>query len=150
MATRVDVSDYVELIKRIRGLGDKKLQRRLNAKLRRATGPMGRRIIEAGARKMPRHGGLAHLVFMNGRASTSLLPGGVRLNLRNRSASLSALNRGILRHPVFARTDKTRDEWKWISQDVPAEAFSDALADMSDEASAALKIAMDEVARELG
>lgn len=150
MVASVDASQYLDLVKRLKGLDDKKVQRMLRKRLRDAVGPVGRRIIEKGAEQMPSHGGLQHLIQQYGRPRTALMPAGVRLDLRNAKASLAALNRGILRHPVFARADRERKDWAWTQQSVPEEAFSAALEDLAPELQPNLAKVMGDIMKELG
>lgn len=150
MPVEVDASQYTELVKQVRALGDQKLKRSMMARLRKAAAPMGRTIIERGAAHMPARGGFRALLLSTGRSTVTPLTSGVRLNLRSSRSTLRALDRGYLRHPVFARWYRLRDLWAWANTAVPPEAFTTAFAHMSDEARQALVDAMGDISRELG
>src|SRR4249919_2935090 len=129
--------------------GDKALQKRLRTGLQAAAKPLSERVVKEGAAGMPARGGLrARLESARGGVTASLAGRTVAVSIRiaNREKdSLSALNSGLLRHPVF----KTG---AWTSQRVPAgtydEAFKRGAPEATDRVNAEIAKALDEIARE--
>lgn len=136
----VDAADYVRLAKALRGV-DKKAARAFRKRLREAAGPIGRIIVETGSEGMPSRGGLRARLQAS-RPGVSMTGSGVGINLR-KGANFSALNRGILRHPVFGGPG-------WAQQDVPADAYTAALQHLPPETRARLTGVMADIIKELG
>jgi hypothetical protein len=116
--------------------GDKVLRRHVGAALRGIAKPLGKRVLSRGAAKLPRRGGLADRVADGGKVGVSANLTGrtpqVLLRLQDKAGyQLAAMNRGQLRHPVFARGAKFGDgargrkAWTWVSQTIPPNAFTE-------------------------
>lgn len=110
---------------------EKDLRRGVRRAIREAAKPLAVAVIERGAERAPHRGGLservkqaAPLVTINGV--------GVVLNMRNKSrTNLSALDRGYVRHPVFAHGDD-RKAWTWVRQQTDTvDAFTDAFKELA-------------------
>lgn len=101
--------------------GDKALQKRVRTALQSAAKPLAADMIRAGAEKMPRRGGLAARIAASRGGVTVSLRGkttSVSIRLSNRQKdSLRGLDAGTVRHPVYGRGT-------WVSQRVPAHAFT--------------------------
>ncbi len=145
----IDAEDYTRMMAKLKTI-DKKVAAAYRKRLRYAAGPIGRLVLERGAEKMPRRGGLAARL-MRQPVSTSVRGAGLDIWLGKRNKSqISRMNRGTFRHPVWADAkNKTRDEWAWVNQDVPAGAFSEALKAIGPEATARVKGVMDDIMKEL-
>jgi hypothetical protein len=148
MAERVSAEDYKKLQAAIKGL-DKKIARIYRKRIKEAAGPIGRLVLEFGAEKMPHRGGLA--AYLEGsKVAVSARATGADLWLGSKKKSqISLLNKGLLRHPVWGRGDRTRKQWGWSTQKVPAEAFSEALNHLPPEATHRLNAVMTDIIKEL-
>lgn len=105
--TRVEIrgaEQFDRLARRLREAGDKDLRRELYAALNRSTKPV-RGQVKANARAiLPQRGGAARLVARSSvttRGKAGKHPS-VRIVAKN-GINLYAVNRGILRHPLFGR-----------------------------------------------
>jgi len=71
---------------------------------------------------LPTHGGVDRLV-----AGSDLRVvrrrGQVALRATNKRNIRRMNDQGILRHPVWARSDKPRSQWRWVDQRVPSKWF---------------------------
>lgn len=127
---RVTAADYVKLQAAIKELTDKKLAASLRKRLREAAYPIGRHVLEKGGNQMPRRGGLAERVRRN-TVTVSQTKSGAFVWAGKRGvdrSQIARMNRGLFRHPVWADTlNKTREQWAWVNQTVPAGAFTAAL-----------------------
>jgi hypothetical protein len=128
--------------------GEKDLQKRVRDGLRLAAKPLAADVVRSGAARMPNRGGL--------RARIAAARGGVTVGLGGRNVSVSirvtdrqkdsikGLDTGTLRHPVYGRG-------AWVSQQVPAHAFTDAFNANRHHAETAVNTAvqkaLDDVAR---
>lgn len=121
--------DFDRIANELRAAADRKLQRRVAYAIAKIARPIGREVLEEGASEMPQRGGLADRVAASKVGVSSWFRGQtsfIAIRFRN-SIRLKGLNRGYLRHPVFADSAETRDEWTWVSQSVPGQAFTKAL-----------------------
>lgn len=102
---------------------DKVIQKRLRTGLQAAAKPLAERVVREGAEKMPGRGGLRARIAASRPGITAALGGrtvSVSVRIANRQKdALGGLDSGTLRHPVY----KTG---RWVTQSVPADAFSDA------------------------
>jgi len=111
------------------------------------------KIEESARQKIPKRGGfqakfIPSLRLRVQQRNTGRYPG-VRL-VANYPGRISRIDQGFLRHPIFPDTEtKTRDEWDWLSQKIPAGFFTDPIkADLA-EVRASVEDAMDRVARQI-
>jgi len=158
--TKVDLDAYKAAAKKVKA-ADEQLQREFRAKLRDVAKPLGEQVIVEGAEEMPSRGGLKDRL-MKGRATVNASSLRVALSLANSSGvHLEPINRGKLRHPVFASHQATkraakqtalaangtlkgvslrkavnkvrRKGWSWVGQDVPAGTYDKAFEGHKDE-----------------
>lgn len=107
--------------KRFKAAGGPALRRELLRGIRESNKPTIARIRESAADKLPHAGGLAEEVSSNRIGTRTRLTGrsaGVRITMTGR-ISLSSLNAGRLRHPVFGNRSV------WVQQTVPAHWYDD-------------------------
>lgn len=140
--------DFTRFAAALKEAGDKELSKAVGKALRTEAKPLGEKVVQAGAERMPHRGGLSALIAQSRvsvRFSQSRNPS-VTLALTDKSGhDLRSLDRGVLRHPVFLRKrtglfrrktgrGKTghvlggtdRKGWTWTAQRVPAGAFTEA------------------------
>lgn len=158
--TKVDLDAYKAAAKRVKA-ADEQLQRDFRAKLRDVAKPLGEQVIVEGAEEMPSRGGLRERL-KTGRATVNASSLRVTLSLASSSGvHLEPINRGKLRHPVFAAHQATkrsakqtalasdgtlkgvslrkavnkvrRKGWAWVGQDVPAGTYDKAFEGHKDE-----------------
>lgn len=125
MSARADGRDFKRAAAALKGLGDKDVRKAVAKGFREVAKPVGQSMVRAGAGAMPKRGGFAAQVARSsvtvGTAIVGMNPR-VDIRLRNRAGySLRPLDRGQLRHPVFARAGRPR---VWVRQSVPAGAFT--------------------------
>lgn len=144
--------DLQKIADELREAGDKKLARKVGAAIRKAAKPAGQTALRAGAYDMPGRGGLRSKLLESKIGVSAWLRSQralVEVKLRN-PVDLRALDRGILRHPVFADPEKTRKQWTWVRQEVREGAFSGPFERQADkvrgEALEAAQDVLDEVA----
>lgn len=156
MTLRIEGTDDLQKVAdALKEAGDKDLQKRISGALRSEAKPLGLRVLRRGAEEMPHRGGLSARVAGEGRVGVSSALRGrvasVSVILRNKGVDLKSMDAGILRHPVFGRADRSRKEWAWTRQSVPAGAFRRAFdAEAAEVQKAAVKAAqdvLDDVAR---
>lgn len=131
--------------------GDKVLQKRLRSGLQAAAKPLAEQVVREGSQSMPARGGLrARVAASKGAVTASLAARRVAVSIRATNSqrdALGAMDSGSLRHRVFGRGP-------WVSQHVPAHAFSDAFERGAPLAEARLRLemqkALEEIAREAG
>lgn len=157
------------LYKAVKETGDKELRKELLGGIRKATKPLPQAIKGAARSKLPSSGGLASLI---GRASitsrtrttfSSQHDVGVRLIGQSERPSsksdrkgkkgqekppsryhdMAALDRGILRHPLFGNRKH------WFSQDIEPGFWTNTINHHADETERAIRRAMDHVAKKL-
>lgn len=149
MAEFVSAEDYVRLQKKLKDV-DRKVARAIRKRIREAVGPIGRHVLEYGIEKMPARGGLQAYLKGHSPISTSMRSSGVDIWLGSKKKSqISLLNRGLLRHPVWGRDDRTRKQWGWSTQEVPEAAFSEALQNLPSDVQHRLELVMINVMKEL-
>jgi|SRR5882672_6953658 len=146
---------------RVEGRGLRELQRKLKAtndgkvilrELNKEMRDIGRELIpvarEANRENLPRGGGLNERVAdypMRAVMSSSKSDTGVRIV----GKGMRAADRGFIRHPVYARPDKARSEWTWVTQRVRPSGATDALRASAPKIRPALVRAMDRAAKRL-
>lgn len=138
--SQISAEDYKRFAAKMK-TADRAVARGVRKRIRAAAGPIGRIIIETGSEGMPARGGL-RARLMAARPTISMTGMAASINLR-RGADFSSLNRGILRHPLFGHGP-------WQQQDVPAEAYTSAMANLPPAASADFENVMVDVMKELG
>lgn len=105
---------------------DAELRKEMHKGFRDAAKPMLPVIREGIRQDYPQRGGLA-AKMAKAPAKTQYLTGrdpGVRITVKGLQIKLGEVY-GLIRHPVFADPDKTRREWTWVSQKIPANQIQD-------------------------
>jgi hypothetical protein len=99
---------------------------------------------------LPKRGGLNRVVA--GQVVTEQkTPNSVKVFMvgKKRMRELLRLDRGLVRHPVYADPAKTRKQWKWVNQAVPQRFWSRPVKQREDAIKAAVRAAVDELAWKL-
>lgn len=141
------------LARALKNADEKVLLRELRKGVRTPLLALLPKIEESARQKIPRRGGfqaqfIPSLRLKVQQRNTGRYPG-VRL-VANYPGRISRIDQGFLRHPIFPDTaTKTRDEWDWMSQKIPAGFFTDPIkADLA-EVRASVEDALDRVARQV-
>ena len=111
---------FAVLAKRLKELGDKELSREFSRSITAATRPLVRGIRQSARDTLPHAGGLAARVAktpIRTQRRTSSRTAGVRIVGRD-PYNIANLDKGRLRHPVFADSSKPRKQWTWVNQRV--------------------------------
>ena len=100
---------------------------------------------------LPKKGGLNKLVAARVVPKTKRSPGSIQVFADGRQGlkELSRIDRGLLRHPVFADPDKSRKDWKWVSQKVNKRFWSRPVELRADEIKKAVTAALEQLARRI-
>jgi hypothetical protein len=118
MEVKVTGADQLHKVyKDIREVGDKELRLALTRAIREATAPTKALIKEQQLAVLPKRGGLNVAVARNrisNRVRMSMKDPGVQITI-TADYDVGAINRGKVRHPVFARKGKKRT---WVTQEV--------------------------------
>lgn len=121
-------------------LAGAQLRTEIRAALRAPAKPLIAEVIRQGSEKMPATNGLrAHIAQAKGGVTISLLGKTVKVSLAAKSDqgyALAKIDDGIVKHPVFGNRKV------WVSQDVPAHAFTDVFYEKSPEVVGELEITM--------
>lgn len=147
--------DFDRIARALKEAADKDLQKAVSGALRDVAKPLGVEVLEEAADEFPHAGGFAAYLANKGKVLVSNnLRGRVAATeviFRNKGVQFGSLNKGHLRHPVWARSTETRREWTWVDQNVPSGAFTRAFEKRASRArEAALEAAqgvLDQVAR---
>lgn len=157
----VDVQGVDQLKRLGRGLkafDDRKFKNAVSRQLRTVVKPFGDAAKEHAREILPKRGGLNHIVDtarVGVRTTTSGRYTGVSITMRkNKSGSskqrdLVNLDAGSLRHPVFGRPDRTRKQWTWVNQKVPAGFWTTPMRAQAPAAQRALMPVLDEVIKQV-
>lgn len=136
----ISADDYKRFAAKLK-TADRAVARGIRKRIRDAAGPIGRIIIETGSEGMPSRGGL-RARLMASRPQVGMAGSMASINLR-KGANFASLNRGVLRHPLFG------NRGRWYAQDVPAGAYTAALANLPPGARDNLTRVMVDVMKEL-
>lgn len=125
MTVRVDVSDFDRFGRSLRAAA-RDVDGRVRKSMRESGGDVGPKMRDAGARAMPRRGGLAGIVQdaevvvteRGGFGGDAKVEVGLSSHI-----NLANLDRGTVYHPVFG------NRGVWVAQAVPAGKFSQAARD---------------------
>lgn len=106
----------------------KTIRRRLSKAIRDQASEITDDQRKAVAKEMPKRGGLAATLEAQGRysvrTSLSARSTGVTIVDSWKGHDMKAIDSGDIRHPVYARADRTRKQWTWVAQLVPAGTMS--------------------------
>lgn len=129
--------------------GGKELRTRIRKAMQEAAKPLAVEVRDKGAAKMPHRGGLSGRIAaaragVSLTASTRSTAVAIRLGTREKY-DLRSMDLGRLRHPTYGHRP-------WVSQTVPAgaftEPFQDGSTDVRNRVSAEVARLLDEIARE--
>lgn len=131
---------------------DAAMRRAINKALRTAASPVGIDTLVEASSKFPSRGGLRDSIrsgkatatgalVSRGSVRSSNMNVSIRLTVKGQDGkkfSLGFMNSGTIRHPVFGNRNV------WVSQQVPADAFTDAFNEQLPEAQEALYAAINQ------
>lgn len=148
---RVDAEEFGQFADSVRGV-EQDVRRALGKALREVAKPTGKDVVRIGSVGMPSRGGLRSRLAGAKVGVLASLGGSspkVTLKLGDKgSADLTSLDRGELRHPVFARSGRPK---VWTRQSVKAGTYSKAFEGMAprlrDELYTAAQEVLDDIAR---
>jgi hypothetical protein len=130
------VEQLAALSKALKAAGDKELQSELSKGISAATRPMINSVKQSARAQLPQRGGLAKRVAATS-IRTSRTRQGVRLRARNANLKgLAAIDRGIVRHPVFGNRNE------WVTQRVNPGFWTEPLEASAPEARREIEAAM--------
>lgn len=123
------LGQFYELSKALKAAGDTGMRNALNKELRTRTKPLIKQTRQAARNALPSRGGLANsiarapqrIVVRTGRTQGDA---GVRIVVGASKSGARGANRGVVRHPVFAREGGDR---VWVEQKVPSGWFDETL-----------------------
>lgn len=115
-------ADFIKAARALNEAGDRELRKAVYKGFRTAAMPLGQHMVEGLAADMPRRGGLQARIAQSKPSIRNATTGNnprVVITLRSPAGTkLKPLDEGNLRHPVFAKGDKSG--WRWATQSVPA------------------------------
>ena len=150
-ALDVDASDYKAFAQRLKA-ADRKVASGLRRRVRDASKPLAEAVAKDGPEGLPESGGLADWL-RQAKPSLSMTQTRVAIKLtgmvgtRTRKTSdLNAINRGRLRHPVYARPGRKAG---WTNQRVAAGTYDAAIDTHGAEALEDIARVLDDVMKEI-
>ena len=151
-ALNVDTSDYKAFAVKLKG-AERTVKNSLRKRLRDAGKPLAEAVAEDGPEGLPSSGGLADWLRSSAKPSLSMTATRLAVKLTGgtgsrtgRTSDLGAINRGRLRHPVYARPGRRAG---WANQGVTAGTYDKAIEKHADEALPEIEKVLDDVMREL-
>lgn len=114
--------NFYALSKALKHAGQTDLRKRLHKGLREAVKEVMPEAEKRLADALPYAQGRSKPVRQVAQVKTGRDPGvtvGVRFGSKRSTNARLANSKGLIRHPVFADGQKTRDEWMWVNQSVP-------------------------------
>lgn len=150
-ALDVDTAEYKAFAQRLKA-ADRKVANGLRARVREAGKPLAEAIAQDGPEGLPEAGGLAEWL-RGAKPGLSMTQTRVAIKLtgltgmRTRKTSdLNAINRGRLRHPVYAQPGRKAG---WVNQLVPAGTYDAAIEKHGDAALEEIAHVLDDIMREI-
>ncbi len=150
--------DFRALSRALKDAGAKDLTRELSRAISAAARPVRDEARASARAHLPRAGGLAEYVagasFRTQRKTSARNPS-ITISLSRRQAqgpgkiNLYGMDRGKFRHPVHARSTETRDQWKWVTQQVDPGWWSEVVAKLADRSRNQIDASMRIIARKL-
>lgn len=125
---------------------DKKVAAGMRKGLRNVAQPLGDTVGLEGAAKMPHAGGLSGYLATNARPTVSLTGKDILIRLQDKRGgiALKAMDRGMLRHPLYGLRST------WVLQSVPESAWTDPFVAHKDQAVEAVRVEVQKVLNNLG
>ncbi len=150
-ALDVDASDYKAFAQRLKA-ADRKVASGLRRRVRDAAKPLGDAIAKDGPEGLPSSGGLADwlrqakpgLSMTQTRMAIKLT--GAKGSRTGKTSDLNAINRGRLRHPVYAQPGRKAG---WANQPVQAGTYDAAIDTHGAEALEDIARVLDDVMKEI-
>ena len=150
-ALTVDTDDYKAFAQRLKA-ADRKVASGLRRRVRDASKPLAEAVAKDGPEGLPESGGLADWL-RQAKPSLSMTQTRVAIKLtglkgsRTQKASdLNAINRGRLRHPVYAQPGRKAG---WVNQPVQAGTYDAAIDTHGAEALEDIARVLDDVMKEI-
>lgn len=140
------------LSKALREAGEKDLDRELLRAQQAAVSQVIPAVQESARGRLPARGGLNERVATSPMRVARRLGGanpGVRLIARSKDNIRRIDVAGVVRHPVFADSDRPREAWAWVDQQVPPGYFREPTEAARPDIQRASEQALDEVARRI-
>lgn len=143
----VDTGDYRAFAQRLKA-ADRKVASSLRARVREAGKPLAEAIAQDGPEGLPESGGLADwlraakpgLSMTQTRVAIKLT--GLTGTRTRKTSDLNAINRGRLRHPVWAQPGRKAG---WANQQVPAGTYDAAIEKHAETALDSIQRVLDDV-----
>lgn len=132
-----------DLKRKMKALDRKDLNRALNKGLREGAKPAADRVPDAARRGLPQRGGLAERIASK-KARVSVTQTGVRIVVKGTDAK--ATDKGVLRHPVFAREGAPRT---WVIQQIKPGWFTDEMRRAAPIVRPRIRAALDDFAEKV-
>lgn len=149
MEIKVEGADQLHKVyKEINALGAKDLRKQLTKAIREATAPTKTLIKERELAKLPKKGGLAKTTARNrisNRVRMSQRDPGVSINIIA-DYDVGAMNRGRLRHPVFARKGQ---KVRWVNQKIEPGIITEPIDETKPQVQEAIKMELQKIANHL-
>ena len=150
-ALDVDASDYKAFAQRLKA-ADRKVASGLRRRVRDASKPLAEAVAKDGPEGLPESGGLADwlrqakpsLSMTQTRAAIKLT--GLKGSRTQKTSDLNAINRGRLRHPVYAQPGRKAG---WANQPVQAGTYDAAIDTHGAEALEDIARVLDDVMKEI-
>ena len=149
----VDAAEFERIGAQIKAAG-RDLQKVTRKVIGTAAKSAMRDVVKDGSAAMPQRGGLAARLAQS---KVAYYPtsdwAGLRVILGTRKrGQLGRINRGLLRHPVFAgRAGEDRKKWTWVPQTVPSGTYVDAInkhiGEIKDAQLTAMQVVLDKVGK---
>lgn len=114
--------EFARLARRLKDAGETGLRAELTRAVNDAAKPFARQVSDASYLYPYMPNRYADVLAADESVSTLKRTGlsvygvAVRLQGRRHRRQVQTLNRGLLRHPVFPRSDEGRDQWTWRTQ----------------------------------
>jgi hypothetical protein len=143
---------YAAVARALKNAEEKTLARELDKGFRTPFRELMPALAAAQFHVLPKRGGAAAAIRPRTTFGTrKVLRGGspgMRLQAKQKGR-IARQDQGVLRHPVFADPDKTRDEWKWVNQPIEKGWFSDVTAAAADNIRRSQEQALREVVAQI-
>ena len=150
-ALDVDASDYKAFAQRLKA-ADRKVASGLRRRIRDASKPLAEAVAKDGPEGLPESGGLADWL-RQAKPSLSMTQTRVAIKLTGlkgfrtqKTSDLNAINRGRLRHPVYAVDGRKAG---WVNQPVQAGTYDAAIDTHGAEALEDIARVLDDVMKEI-
>lgn len=152
MPIKIDGADQLaELERKLTRLAETGMAESLNDAIAEGVKPFDQALKQSALALLPKRGGLNRSVADSIESVPQRLPKGLRVVSRGkgRAHDLMRLDRGLLRHPVFAKPSQGRREWQWVNQAIKPQFWRQAVAASEVQVRKSMVKAMDDIAQKL-